>query len=92
MNNDNNSIIYLDDEQKITLVTGRIRRTISLYSIVYVEVEKRSSYYKVTFKLGEDDYLYIYLGKKEEVDKLVDTVKNIDFSMLNVGVIVRSYL
>ncbi len=92
MNRENDSIIYLDDKHRITLVTGRVRRTISLYNVIYVEVEKRSFYYKVTFKLGEDYYLYIHLGKKEEVDKLIDTVKNIDFSMLNVGIIVRSYL
>ena len=87
MNRENTSIIYWDDKQKITLVTGRIRRTINLYSAVYVEVEKRSSFYKVTFKLGEDDYLHINLDRKEEVDKLVNTIKSIDLNIPSTGIL-----
>lgn len=80
MNKEDNTILYWDDKCRITLVTGRIRRTINLYSVIYVEVEKRNSSYIVTFKLGEDDYLHIKLDKKEEVDKLVNITKNIDSS------------
>lgn len=87
MNKENNSIIYLDDKHRITLVTGRVRRTISLYSVVYVEVEKRSTFYKITFKLGEDDYLRIHLYEKEEVDKLITAVKNIDFNIPSIGIL-----